>query len=72
MGLLRGFGRAVQAAAKGAIDGTAYLWRGAPLATGLRHTPCGGHLRSCRVQLADALVIRNAAATLQFSLSMSG
>ena len=57
--------------AKGAIDRTAYGGGEA------RHSPqdfVTHHVAaiSAAVQLADTLAIRNAAATLQFSLSMSG
>ena len=67
MALLRGL--AAQATAKGAIDRTAY--------GEARHSPSDfvtHHVAaiSAAVQLADTLTIRNAAATLQFSLSMSG
>ena len=62
-------GATAQATAKGAIDRTAY--------GEARHSPqdfATHHVAaiSAAVQLADTLVIRNAAAILQFSLSMSG
>jgi hypothetical protein len=67
MNVLRGL--AEQAAAKGAIDRTAYgEARHSPRDFVTHHTAA----ISAAVQHADALVIRNAAAALQFSLSMFG
>ena len=69
MALLRGL--AAQTKAKGALDRTAYGEARHSPQDFVTHHVAAIYLRS-RAGLADTLVIRNAAATLQFSLSMSG